>query len=93
MPHKKSLKRGTSFVRGLLEEIELLLFDRQAIVRCRFRLRAIRFTPILAGVSPIPPDAAVSTHIGFILIAISAQRVIILKIRWRTPHGASVGSR
>ena len=36
MPHENSLKRGTSFVRGLLEELDLLLFDHKATDRYRF---------------------------------------------------------
>jgi hypothetical protein len=65
----------------------MLLFDRQATDRYRFRHRPIRFAPILADLSPIPPGAAVSADVGFILIAISAERIVIIKIRWRIPHG------
>jgi hypothetical protein len=57
-----------------------LFFDRQATDQYRFRHWSIRCAPILAGLSPIPPGAAVSADVGFILIAISAERVVI-KIR------------
>jgi hypothetical protein len=57
-------------VPGLLEEIDLLLFDRQGT---QFRQWLIRCAPILAGLSTIPPSAAVSADLGFILIAISAN--------------------
>ena len=65
----------TSFVRGLLEEIDLLLTDRY-----RFRHWPIRFAPILAGLSPIPPGAAVSADL-FILIAMRTERVVIISTR------------
>jgi hypothetical protein len=40
----------------------------------------------LAGLSPIPPSAAVSADLGFILIAINFERVVIITIRWRIPR-------
>ena len=66
--------------------MDLFLFDPQATGRCRFRLCPIRCSPFLAGLSPILPGAAVSADVGFILIAISAERVVIITVRWRIPH-------
>ena len=51
---RKVTKHGTSFLLGLLKESVLLLFDRQATDRHRFRLCAIRCAPILAGLSAGP---------------------------------------
>jgi len=56
--------------------------------RYRFRLCPIRLAPFLAGHSPIPPRAAVSADLGFILIAISAERVVIICI----PHRSHLDS-
>jgi len=46
--------------------------DHEATDRYRFRLRSIRCAAFLAGLSQIPPGAAVSADVWFILIAISA---------------------
>jgi hypothetical protein len=64
-----------------------LLFDRPATDLYRFRLCPIRFAPIFAGLSQIPPGAAVSADLGFTLIAVKSQRIVIITIRWRIPHG------
>ena len=48
--------------------------------------------PFLAGLSPIPLGAAVFADLCFILIAISAELVVIITIRWRIPHGPHFGS-
>jgi hypothetical protein len=79
-------------VHDLLEDIDFLLFDRQATDRYRFRLCPIRCAPFLAGLFAIPPGATVSADLGFILIAISAELVVIITIRRRIPHGPHLGS-
>jgi hypothetical protein len=65
----------------------LLLTDRY-----RFRHWPIRFAPILAGLSPISPGAAVYADLGFAVIAIKSERVVIITIRRRIPHGPHFGS-
>src|SRR6516225_9446511 len=62
-------------------------FDRWGTDPYRFRHWSIGFAPFLAGLSQIPPGAAVFADLGFILIAISAERTVIIKIRGRSPHG------
>jgi hypothetical protein len=88
---KRVVAPPRSFVPDLLEEIDLLFFHRQATDRQRFWHWSI-LAPFLTGLSPIPPGAAASADLGFILIAINSERVVIITIRWRIPHGPHFGS-
>lgn len=63
-------------MRGLLEEIDLLLIDRY-----RFRALADSFRTNPRTLPPIPPGAAVFADLGFTVIAISAEWVVIITIR------------
>jgi hypothetical protein len=68
MPHEKLPQTRNFICASLLAEIAVLLFNRQATGRYRFRLGPIRCAPFLAGLSATPPGAAVCAHLRFIPI-------------------------
>jgi hypothetical protein len=84
MPHEMSPKRETSFVRGLLEEMTSCSLTATGSGTGRFVSH-----PILASLSLIPQGAAVSADLGFTVIAIKSERVVMRAEQRAVQEGSS----